>query len=108
MNYDLTKGHMVETKETVHHAAVKGTPEVGHYETITEYPNGGKDVRWVVEVPAVIAVTEYDEEKTIQTYVPYTDEELAEIAARDSLPTLEDRTAALESAVLGILMGGAL
>ena len=46
---------------TVHHDAVVGRQEQGHYETVAEYPNGGKDVRWVIDVPSVTASDAYDE-----------------------------------------------
>ena len=105
MDYDFTKGRMVENIEIIHHAAVEGVSEVGHYETIAEYPNGGKDVKWVVDTPYVAAMEEYDEEKKTQTYILYTDEELAEIE-RNRIPTLEERTEALENAMLELIMGG--
>ena len=36
-----------------HHRAVEAVEEQGHYEVIAVYPNGGKDVEWVVDVPGV-------------------------------------------------------
>lgn len=73
----------------VHHDAVIGVEEVGHYETVREYPNGGKDVKWVVEVEGVEAKDAYDETVTesydsterIQIYIPYTETELAQMKA---------------------------
>ena len=100
MDYDLTKGRMVERIEIVHHDAVDGVSGVGHYETVAEYPNGGKDVIWVVDVPAILAVDAYDEEKVTQTYVLYTPEELAEIEANKT-PTLDERLTAVEAVVKG-------
>ena len=100
MDYDLTKGRMVENIEIVHHDAVEGVSGVGHYETVAEYPNGGKDVKWVIDVFRVDAVDAYDEEKITQEYVPYTVEELAEIEA-NKVPTLEERLAAVEAVVKG-------
>ena len=47
-----------------------------HYETIAEYPNGGKDVKKVVDVEAVEAKEAWDEEIPIQKYILYTAEEL--------------------------------
>lgn len=74
---DLTKGYLKSETQTVHHDAVAGVEEVSHYETIAEYPNGGKDVRKVVDVPGVAAQDAYDEEVEVQRYVLYTAEELA-------------------------------
>lgn len=74
---DLTKGYLKPETQTIHHDAVAGVEEVSHYETIAEYPNGGKDVRKVVDVPGVAAREAYDEEVEVQRYVLYTEEELA-------------------------------
>lgn len=76
-NPDLTKGYLKQETQTVHHDAVEAVEEVSHYETIAEYPNGGKDVRKVVDVPGVAAQDAYDEEVEVQRYVLYTAEELA-------------------------------
>jgi hypothetical protein len=76
-NPDLTKGYLKPETQTVHHDAVAGVEEVSHYETIREYPNGGKDVKKVVDVKAVPAQEAYDEEVEVQRYVLYTAEELA-------------------------------
>lgn len=75
--HDLTKGYLKPETQTVHYDAVAGVEEVSHYETIAEYPNGGKDVRKVVDVPGVAAQDAYDEEVEVQRYVLYTAEELA-------------------------------
>ena len=75
-NPDLTKGYLKSETQTVHHDAVAGAEEVSHYETIAEYPNGGKDVRKVVDVPGVAAQDAYDEEVEVQRYIRYTEDEL--------------------------------
>lgn len=107
---DLTKGYLKPETKTIHHDAVAGVEEVSHYETIAEYPNGGKDVRKVVDVPGVAAKDAYDEEVPIQRYILYTAEELAEQAAarekteqQAKLPNTETRLAALESAMRDLL-----
>ena len=105
-NPDLTLGYLKPETKTVHHDAVEAVEEVSHYETVAEYPNGGKDVRKVVDVPGVAAKDAYDEEVEVQRYVKYTDAELAQRKAEaeaaqkkqaewDSMPTRVD---ALESA----------
>ena len=76
--YNVYKGYLKNDKVLIsHHEAVEAVEEQGHYETIAEYPNGGKDVEWVVDVPKVEAKEAYDEYEDIQVYIPYTDEELA-------------------------------
>ena len=62
---------------SIHHEAIEETKEVGHYEVIAEYPNGGKDVKWVIDVPGVEAKEAWDEYEDIQRYVLYTEEQLA-------------------------------
>lgn len=74
---DLTKGYLKPETQTIHHDAVAGVKEVSHYETLAEYPNGGKDVQKVVDVPGVEAKDAWDEEEQVQVYHLYTAEELA-------------------------------
>lgn len=62
---------------SIHHEAIEEIKEVGHYEVIAEYPNGGKDVAWIIDVPGIEAKEAWDEYEDIQRYVLYTEEELA-------------------------------
>ena len=107
---DLTKGYLKPETQTIHHDAVAGVEEVSHYETIAEYPNGGKDVRKVVDVPGVDPQPAWDEEVPVMRYIRYTAEELAaqekarkEAEEKAQLPTAEERLAALEAAMLDLL-----
>lgn len=77
-NPDLELGYLKQDKEIIHHDAVEGVKEKYHYETITEYPNGGKDVKKVIDVEGVKAKDAQDEEIEIKRYVKYTAEELTE------------------------------
>ena len=96
-NPDLSLGALNPGKRTVHHAAVQGVAEEWHYETVAEYPNGGKDIRKVVDVPGVEAQAAWDEEIPIQIYVPYTQEELDRMEAERNKPTTDERIAQLEA-----------
>lgn len=96
-NPDLTLGYLKPSTRTEHHDAVEGVTEVWHYETIAEYPNGGRDIRKVVDVPGVEAKPAWDEEIPIQIYVPYTQEELDRIEAERNKPTDTERILQLES-----------
>lgn len=96
-NPDLTLGYLRSGTRAVHHEAVEGVQEVWHYETVAEYPNGGKDVQKVVDVPGVEAREAWDEEIPIQIYVPYTQDELDRIDAERNKPTTEERVAQLEA-----------
>ena len=96
-NPDLTLGYLRPSTRTEHHEAVEGVTEVWHYETVAEYPNGGKDVQRVVDVPGVEEKPAWDEEIPIQIYVPYTQEELDRMEAERNKPTTEERVAQLEA-----------
>lgn len=91
-NPDLTKGYLKQETQTIHHDAAAGVEEVSHYETIAEYPNGGKDVRKVVDVPGVAAQEAYDEEVEVHRYVLYTAEEL--VAQAEAKKKVEEAAAA--------------
>lgn len=90
---DLSAGWLEERVHTIHHAAVKAVEEIWHHEVIAEYPNGGRDVRRVIDRPGVEEKEAWDEHVEIQIYHPYTAEELAERAQK---PTLEERMSKLE------------
>lgn len=75
---DMNKGYLMPDRLLIkHHKAVEAVEEQGHFETVQEYPNGGKDVAWVIDVPAVEAKAAYDEYEEIMRYVEYAANELA-------------------------------
>lgn len=78
-SYDPAKGILRADRLFIaHHEAVEEVKEVGHYETIKEYPNGGKDVKWVVDVEGTSAKDAWDEYEDIQVFIPFTEKELAQ------------------------------
>ena len=103
-NPNLSLGYLKPSTRVEHHNAVEGVTEVWHYETIAEYPNGGKDIRKVVDVPGVEAQAAWDEEIPIQIYVPYTQEELDCIDAERNKPTTEQRVDTLEATTDDIIL----
>lgn len=111
MNYiespDLDLGYLtIKTAKLIWNYILESEEE-GHYETIQEYPNGGKDVEWIVDVPEVghwdtryedgtlVDMKHYDGDEQpdeswdhtveyttywdYQLYTQYTEEELAQI-----------------------------
>lgn len=74
---DLTLGYLTTSTEEITHPAVEGVEEQWHWETVTEYPNGGKDVQKVIDVPGVPAQAAWTEQVPVQRYIRYTEEELA-------------------------------
>ena len=106
-DYDPAKGRLEMQKRIHHHEAVEAVEEQGHWETVAEYPEtGGKDVQWVVDAPGVEAREAWDEEETYWLYIPYTEEELAQMKADRNQPTPEERVKELEEA-LELLLSGA-
>lgn len=118
-NPDLSLGWLEDKTQTIHHDAVADVEEVSHYETLAEYPNGGKDVEKVVDVPGVEAKDAWDEKIEVQVYHLYTTEELAaqEQACKEAtekaaaktkkkaeLEAVPDRVTALESANNDIIL----
>lgn len=95
-NPDLELGWLEDSSRTVHHEAIEAVEEVWHYEVTAEYPNGGKDVARVIDVPGVEAQEAWNEEIPIQIYHPYTQEELDAIEAEKNKPTTDERIEALE------------
>ncbi len=81
--YDLEKGYLEKDTITVHVEAIEGVKEVFHYKVVAEYPNGGKDVEKVVDIPEVEAVPAYDKVEEIRIYIPYTEEQLKEKAEEE-------------------------
>jgi len=77
-NPDLTLGWLKDDTEPVEHPAVEAVEEVSHYETVAEYPSGGRDVKKVIDVPGVEGKDAWVEQVPIQRYILYTAEELAQ------------------------------
>ena len=100
---DLTLGYLTTSTEEITHPAVEGVEEQWHWETVTEYPNGGKDVQKVIDVLGVPAQAAWTEQVPVQRYIRYTEEELAaqeeerkKQEAKDKLP---ETVAALNAAL---------
>ena len=90
---DLTLGYLTDSTEEIIHPAVEGVEEQWHWETVTEYPNGGKDVQKIIDRPGVLAREEWVEQVPVQRYIRYTAEELVareearkKAEAREKLP----------------------
>ena len=102
-NPDLTLGYLTDDTEEITPPAVEGVEEQWHWETVTEYPNGGRDVQKIVDRPGIQAQEEWVEQVPIQRYIRYTAEDLAaqeearkKAEAREKLP---ETVAALQAAL---------
>ena len=102
-NPDLTLGYLTDDTQPLEHPAQEAVAEVAHYETVAEYPGGGKDVQRVVDVPGVPARPAWTEQLPIKRYIRYTAEELAaqEEARKKAaaLKKLPETVAALQAAL---------
>lgn len=76
--FDTSKGRLVTDRVFVrHHEAVDAIPDKFHYETLAEYPNGGKDIIKIIDTPGTPAADAWDEYEDILRFIPFTDSELA-------------------------------
>ena len=73
---NLELGRLIEINEVIVHEEIPYIQEQGHYEIIAEYPNGGKDVEWIVDVVGQEGKEAYEEPVTYQIYRPYSKEYL--------------------------------
>ena len=74
---DFTYGYYVADQILIaHHPAQEYIPEQGHYEVVAEYPNGGKDVEWVIDVPGQEAREAWDETEDILRWHWFTEDEV--------------------------------
>ena len=88
---DYELGKLIEEKILVaHHEAINPVQEEGHWEVVAEYPNGGRDVEWVIDVEGVEGKEAWDEWEEIYRYIPFTEEELAEKRELEKRPTQLD------------------
>ena len=107
VNFDPKQGWLEQQTRIHSYEAVDAVEEQGHWETIAEYPEtGGKDVRWVVDVPGVEGQAAREEIETYWLYIPYTEEELAKMEAARNKPSAEERVQEMEEA-LELLLSGA-
>ena len=103
--YDLNKGHLELDKLFIrHHKAVEEIKEQWHYETVAEYPNGGKDVEKIIDVPYQAPQEAFDEYEDIYVYIPYTDEELEELNKPSELEILKREQEVTAQAVQDLIL----
>lgn len=79
IEYDLTKGYLQKDYIQKTWEAIPEVKEQGHYKVLREYENGGKDVKWIIDVKGVKYQPARTENIEIYVYIPYTIEELQNI-----------------------------
>lgn len=84
--FDLAKGFLQDDKLFVRkEPAKKEVKEQSHEEIIAEYPNGGKDIKIVIDVPYQAAQPAKEIYEDIQIYIPYSESALRRRAANQEL-----------------------
>lgn len=73
---DLDNGRLIDKEKIIHHEEIKMVQEKGHYQVMATYPNGGRDIAYVIDVPAQEGRPAYDEHIAYQIYLPYSREYL--------------------------------
>lgn len=71
---DFDAGYLVDKEEVIHHDAIQEKEEIGHYQVLAEYENGGKDIAWIVDEEGIKGQDAYDEVIQYKIYVPYSKE----------------------------------
>ena len=84
--YDLEKGHL--ESDTITMSETPAVEEQSHIEVIAEYPNGGKEIKKVIDVAGQAYKPKHEEE--IAVYIPYTEEELQKFANEREIQDLRD------------------
>ena len=104
--YDLTKGYLTTDYIDKIIPEVQAVQEQGHYVTIAEYPNGGKDVEWVVDVAGAEYQPERIEKVPITVYVPFTEEQLKQQQINTKINRLTELTKDLAQVEAGLVVDG--
>ncbi len=87
--YDLEKGYLKNDVLVKILPEQQEQKEISHFETLAEFPNGGKSVIKVIEKEGVPYLPEREEKEVINVYVEYTAEELQKIANKKEIVELE-------------------
>ena len=88
---DLSKGKLVSDTLIEHIPEQQEIQEQWHYETIKEYPNGGKDVEKVIDVVGQPYIAEHDEVEDILVYKPYSEQEIKVIENNNRIIELKQK-----------------
>ena len=88
---DLSKGKLENDTLIEHIPEQQEIQEQWHYETIKEYPNGGKDVEKVIDVIGQPYIAEHDEVEDILVYKPYSEQEIKVIKNNNRIIELKQK-----------------
>lgn len=88
---DLSKGKLENDTLIEHIPEQQEIQEQWHYETVKEYPNGGKDVEKVIDVVGQPYIAEHDEVEDILVYKPYSEQEIKVIKNNNRIIELKQK-----------------
>ena len=89
LDCDLEKGYLKKDVIETDIPEQEEVVEEWHYEAIKEYPNGGKILEKVIDVEGKPYIPAHTEREEIWVYIPYTENELAKIAAEREISELK-------------------
>ena len=87
--YDLSKGYLIADVLETEIPEQQAVEKKWHYEVIKEYPNGGKDIKKVIDVEGKPYIAAHIETEEIKVYVPYTEKELERMSANREIAELK-------------------
>ncbi len=87
--YDLEKGYLKNDILVKILPEQQEQEEISHFETLAEFPNGGKSVIKVIEKEGVPYLPEREEKEIINVYIEYTAEELQKIANKKEIVDIQ-------------------
>ena len=93
---DETIGYLKEDVIETDIPEQEAVVEEWHYEVIAKYPNGGKDVKKVVDVEGKPYIPAHTEREEIWVYIPYTENELERMAAEREIAELKAKLRATD------------
>lgn len=87
--YDLSKGYLKADVLETEIPEQEAVEEVSHLEVDREYPNGGRNLKKVIDVEGKPYIAAHTETENICIYIPYTEAELERIAANREIAELK-------------------
>lgn len=104
-SYDLSLGYLIDDILVINHEEIVGQEEEGHYETVAEYENGGKDVQWIVDKPYIEHKEAWIENIPIKVYIEYTQSQIRKNAIEKNISEIKEELAKTDYKTLKYVEG---
>ena len=102
---DFSLGYLKKCEKTVHIPAQEEQQEIGHYEVLAEYENGGKDVEWVIDQEYIAGHDAYEKTEEYQVYVLFTEAHLHNKPIREQIKAFENALTESDFQILKYIEG---